>query len=81
MRDPETAQIGIRAALTGHLVLTTLHTNDCPSTVARLLDMGIPPFLVSPVVRLNRTTGCPSSAPLRLRETVRNRLQALATHS
>jgi type IV pilus assembly protein PilB len=46
-RDLETAQIGIRAALTGHLVLTTLHTNDCPSTVARLLDMGIPPFLVA----------------------------------
>ena len=46
-RDLETAQIGIRAALTGHLVLTTLHTNDCPSSVARLLDMGIPPFLVS----------------------------------
>ena len=46
-RDLETAQIGIRAALTGHLVLTTLHTNDCPSTIARLLDMGVPPFLVS----------------------------------
>jgi type IV pilus assembly protein PilB len=46
-RDLETAQIGIRAALTGHLVFTTLHTNDCPSTPARLLDMGIPPFLVS----------------------------------
>jgi type IV pilus assembly protein PilB len=46
-RDLETAQIGVRAALTGHLVLTTLHTNDCPSSVARLLDMGIPPFLVS----------------------------------
>jgi type IV pilus assembly protein PilB len=46
-RDLETAQIGIRAALTGHLVLTTLHTNDCPSAVARLLDMGIPPFLVA----------------------------------
>ncbi len=46
-RDLETAQIAIRAALTGHLVLTTLHTNDCPSTVARILDMGIPPFLVS----------------------------------
>src|SRR6266446_78702 len=46
-RDLETAQIGIRAALTGHLVLTTLHTNDCPSTIARLLDMGIPSFLVS----------------------------------
>src|SRR5438034_155759 len=46
-RDLETAQISIRAALTGHLVFTTLHTNDCPSTVARLLDMGIPPILVS----------------------------------
>ncbi len=46
-RDLETAQIAIRAALTGHLVLTTVHTNDCPSTIARLLDMGIPPFLVS----------------------------------
>jgi len=46
-RDLETAQIAIRAALTGHLVFTTLHTNDAPSTVARLTDMGIPPFLVS----------------------------------
>ena len=46
-RDLETAQISIRAALTGHLVFSTLHTNDCPSTVARLLDMGIAPFLIS----------------------------------
>jgi type IV pilus assembly protein PilB len=46
-RDLETAQISIRAALTGHLVFTTLHTNDCPSTISRLTDMGIPPFLVS----------------------------------
>jgi len=46
-RDLETAQISVRAALTGHLVFTTLHTNDCPSTVARLVDMGIPPFLLS----------------------------------
>jgi type IV pilus assembly protein PilB len=51
-RDLETAQIAIRAALTGHLVLTTIHTNDCPSTVARLLDMGIPPFLVSSALLL-----------------------------
>ena len=51
-RDLDTAQIGIRAALTGHLVLTTLHTNDCPSTVARLMDMGIPPFLVSSALTL-----------------------------
>ena len=46
-RDLETAQISIRAALTGHLVFTTLHTNDCPSSVARLVDMGVPPFLLS----------------------------------
>jgi type IV pilus assembly protein PilB len=51
-RDLETAQIAIRAALTGHLVLTTVHTNDSPSTVARLLDMGIPPFLVSSALLL-----------------------------
>src|SRR2546422_604639 len=44
-RDLETAQISIRAALTGHLVFSTLHTNDSPSTIARLIDMGIPPFL------------------------------------
>jgi type IV pilus assembly protein PilB len=46
-RDLETAQIAIRAALTGHLVFSTLHTNDCPSTIARLVDMGVPPFLVA----------------------------------
>jgi len=46
-RDLETAQIAVRAALTGHLVFSTLHTNDCPSTVARLLDMGVPPFLIA----------------------------------
>jgi type IV pilus assembly protein PilB len=46
-RDLETAQIAIRAALTGHLVFSTLHTNDCAATIARLVDMGIPPFLVA----------------------------------
>jgi type IV pilus assembly protein PilB len=47
IRDLETAQISIQAALTGHLVLSTLHTNDAPSAVARLVDMGVPRFLVS----------------------------------
>ena len=47
IRDFETAEIAIKAALTGHLVLSTLHTNDAPSTVNRLLNMGIEPFLVS----------------------------------
>ncbi|MBI4949015.1 MAG: Flp pilus assembly complex ATPase component TadA, partial [Deltaproteobacteria bacterium] len=47
IRDYETAEIAIKAALTGHMVLSTLHTNDAPSTVNRLLNMGIEPFLVS----------------------------------
>ena len=52
IRDFETAEIGVKAALTGHLVLSTLHTNDAPSTVSRLLNMGIEPFLVSSAVVL-----------------------------
>lgn len=52
IRDFETADIAIKAALTGHLVLSTLHTNDAPSTIARLINMGIEPFLVSSAVRL-----------------------------
>jgi type IV pilus assembly protein PilB len=47
IRDFETAEIAVKAALTGHMVLSTLHTNDAPSTVNRLLNMGIEPFLVS----------------------------------
>ncbi len=47
IRDLETAEIAFRAAMTGHLVLSTLHTNDAPSTITRLIDIGIPPFLVS----------------------------------
>jgi type IV pilus assembly protein PilB len=50
MRDRETAQIGVEAALTGHLVLSTLHTNDAPSAVTRLTEMGIEPFLVGSAV-------------------------------
>ncbi len=52
IRDFETAEIGVKAALTGHLVLSTLHTNDAPSTVSRLLNMGIEPFLVTASVNL-----------------------------
>jgi type IV pilus assembly protein PilB len=47
IRDLETAEIAIKAALTGHYVLSTLHTNDCPSTVGRLLDLGIKPYLIA----------------------------------
>jgi type IV pilus assembly protein PilB len=52
IRDSETADIAVRAALTGHLVLSTLHTNDAPSSVARLVDMGIEPFLLSSSLQL-----------------------------
>jgi type IV pilus assembly protein PilB len=52
IRDFETAEIGIKAALTGHLVLSTLHTNDAPSTISRLMNMGIEPFLVATSVHL-----------------------------
>jgi type IV pilus assembly protein PilB len=46
IRDKDTAQIAVEAALTGHLILSTLHTNDAPSTVTRLVDIGIPPYLI-----------------------------------
>ncbi|HAF24427.1 MAG TPA: type IV-A pilus assembly ATPase PilB [Blastocatellia bacterium] len=52
IRDFETAEIAIKAALTGHLVLSTLHTNDAPSTISRLMNMGIEPFLVATSVNL-----------------------------
>jgi len=69
MRDLETSQIAIQASLTGHLVLTTLHTNDAPGAVTRLIDMGVEPFLVASTLqcvlaqRLVRTVckGCRTS--------------------
>jgi len=67
IRDPETAEIATQAALTGHLVLSTLHTNDAPSALTRLLDLGVAPYLVASTVeavlaqRLVRTT-CKSCA-------------------
>jgi len=72
IRDFETADIAIKAALTGHLVLSTLHTNDAPSTIARLINMGIEPFLVASSVRLIQAqrlirrlcNGCKASAKI-----------------
>jgi type IV pilus assembly protein PilB len=67
IRDEETARVGVQAALTGHLVLATLHTNDAPGAVARLLDMGIEPYLLASALngvvaqRLARTI-CPACA-------------------
>jgi type IV pilus assembly protein PilB len=52
IRDFETAEIAVKAALTGHMVLSTLHTNDAPSTISRLMNMGIEPFLVATSVNL-----------------------------
>ena len=52
IRDFETAEIAVKAALTGHMVLSTLHTNDAPSSVSRLLNMGVEPFLVASSVNL-----------------------------
>ena len=54
IRDRETAQIAIESALTGHLVLSTLHTNDAPTAITRLIEMGIEPFLVASRDRLRR---------------------------
>ena len=72
IRDFETAEIAVKAALTGHLVLSTLHTNDAPSTVNRLMNMGIEPFLVASSVHLicaqrlvrRVCANCKESAPL-----------------
>src|SRR5213075_253939 len=50
IRDRETAQIAIEGALTGHMVLSTLHTNDAPSAITRLIEMGIQPFLIASAV-------------------------------
>ena len=52
IRDMDTAEIAIKAAMTGHLVFSTLHTNDCPSTIGRLVDIGIPPYLLAASVTM-----------------------------
>ena len=52
IRDFETAEIAVKAALTGHFVLSTLHTNDAPATISRLLNMGVEPFLITASVNL-----------------------------
>jgi type IV pilus assembly protein PilB len=72
IRDRETAQIAVEAALTGHLVLSTLHTNDAPTAIARLIDMGVEPFLVASAVdcvvaqRLARTLCLQCRKPVRV---------------
>ena len=81
IRDLDTASIAVKAALTGHLVLSTLHTNDAPSAVGRLIDMGIEPFLVASSVnlilaqRLVRKVCSGCRAPVTLNEEVLHELQ------
>ena len=70
IRDFETAEIAVKAALTGHLVLSTLHTNDAPSTVNRLMNMGIEPFLVA---SLGQPDLRPAPGAPHLRRTARSR--------
>ena len=79
IRDFETAEIGVKAALTGHLVLSTLHTNDAPSTVNRLLNMGIEPFLVASAVNLISAQRLGRRVCAKCKEPVKHPLEALTT--
>jgi type II secretory ATPase GspE/PulE/Tfp pilus assembly ATPase PilB-like protein len=82
IRDNETADIAVRAALTGHLIFSTLHTNDAVSAIGRLLDMDVEPFLVASVIegilaqRLGRQLCQNCKRPAPLQETARHRLSA-----
>ena len=84
MRDVETAQIAIQASLTGHFVLTTLHTNDAPGAVTRMVDMGVEPFLISSTLmgvlaqRLVRTVCLKCRSPF---EPTENQLSQLGLSS
>jgi len=70
IRDPETAMVAVQAALTGHLVLSTMHTNDAPAAVARLMELGVPPYLINATLvgvlgqRLVRTLCKSCKAPM-----------------
>lgn len=83
MRDAETADIGIRAAITGHLVLSTLHTNDAASTIVRLVDMGVAPYMVATSLigviaqRLVKVL-CPNCKKMRMSTDEENRLMKIS---
>jgi type IV pilus assembly protein PilB len=76
IRDFETAEIAVKAALTGHMVLSTLHTNDAPATISRLLNMGVEPFLITASVnlvlaqRLARKICADCKQPIKIRKKV-----------
>jgi type IV pilus assembly protein PilB len=78
IRDYETAEIAVKAALTGHLVLSTLHTNDAPGTVTRLLNMGVEPFLVSSSLNLIVAQRLARRVCMKCREEARIPAKALA---
>ena len=87
IRDPETAQIAIESALTGHLVLTTLHANDAPLAAARLIEMGMEPFLVTSSVEcvvaqrlVRRLCECKQPVKLTQGDARRERLRHPARH-
>jgi len=81
IRDGETAKLAIQAALTGHLVLSTIHTNDAIGTIPRLIDMGVEPYLIPPVLiasvaqRLVRTLCPDTGAPTKLSASERRRIE------
>ncbi|MBI2038925.1 MAG: type II/IV secretion system protein [Candidatus Niyogibacteria bacterium] len=82
IRDKETAELAIHSALTGHLVLSTLHTNDAIGAVTRLMDMGVEPFLLAPTLacvigqRLVQTLCAESREPMKVEGTLEERLEA-----
>ena len=84
IRDFETAEIAVKAALTGHMVLSTLHTNDAPATISRLLNMGVEPFLITASVnlvlaqRLARKICADCKQPVEVREAGPRGLRLLA---
>jgi type IV pilus assembly protein PilB len=87
IRDMDTASIATKAALTGHLVLSTLHTNDAPSAIGRLIDMGIQPFLVASSVnlilaqRLVRRVCAACKKPIELSDEILSELQMTHEHA
>ena len=81
IRDLETAQIAVQASLTGHLVLATLHTNDAPGAVTRLIDMGIEPFLLASTPERRARAAPGAQALRRVQDAVRARERATRAHA
>jgi len=80
IRDMETAEVAIKAAMTGHLVLSTLHTNDCPATIGRLIDIGIPSYMLASAITMvqSQRLGRRLCAECKEKEAPRNKEELLA---